>query len=176
MRGLVLDGGPVVHQFTEGVAADALAARGGRAAMEDDVLRTLREGAPCGLAALSDPEIAVHHFADPATDGVLTFYRASAPCSEPDCAVFARENRWVLALHRLLDGDTGVGARDLSWTDPLERALAEFEGVYWWAARHPTPERLEQAARWREELARLAAERFPDFPPLIPAGATGGRR
>jgi hypothetical protein len=161
-------GEKIEHVHQEGIAADLLAARGGFRGMEDDVRRCLREDAPCGLTGLPDAAITVEYTVR-AEDGFHE-YRGAVSCSEPGCVTFERENAWVQALHRRLD----TGPRPTS--DPLERAFAEFEGVYWWAARHPTPEHLERAAHWRSELARLVAERFPDFPPLIPAGATGDGR
>ncbi|WP_438297826.1 hypothetical protein [Streptomyces sp. HUAS TT7] len=162
-------GEKIEHVHQEGITADLLAARGGFRGMEDDVRRCLREDAPCGLTGTADASITVTYTVR-AEDGFHE-YRGAAWCAEPGCVAFERENAWVQALHRLLDTDPG---RDLSWSDPLDHAFAQFEGVYWWAARHPTPERLERAAHWRPELARLVAERFPDLPPLVPA--TGGGR
>jgi hypothetical protein len=156
-------GEQITHDVEEGIAAHLLVARGGHAGMEDDVRGELRKSVPCGLATVSDEEVVVHRTAG--EDGFLT-YRASVPCAEPGCVTFERENQWVLALHRRLDD---AGERDMVH-DPLERAFSEFEGVYWWAARHPTSERLEHVARWRPELARLAAARFPDLPAPAPAG------
>lgn len=162
-------GAPIAHTAETSIVARLPAAHGGHAAMEYDLRHELRADAPCGLAAVPDEEIAVDRTAG---EGGLLTYRASVPCAEPGCVAFAREQQWVRALHRLLDG---AGERDLTH-DPLERALAEFEAVYVWAARQPTPQRLERAERWRPELARLAAARFPGLPALVPAVSADGSR